>query len=1098
MLDADVALIARCGSDAPATLLRCVADEGGTLSGAACCDASPPPPAGQAKMPRTFFVYLAQPRNGDVEIRWKLVIGHVRCWDRPKPNPYGARAVIQLLPALSVRQAKCWYRVEGIYPVTGSSSLSAFATPSGAPVPLGELRGGPLWVVARREVPAVTDRTIVRLPPQDLLMPYPADPDGRHFSELAEALTKGSPVWLRLGEAGALPADMSGTGQAECYVYCYTASRSEIMPRLVTHRLRVRLSGVRTPPNGAITCPKPVPGHRARGTWAEVSGVDALPERLPPEGFRSIRDARGFDRLGLAASNAPVFAVRRLAPDPVETAVAEMRRRWRAVVDLLPGDVRGDGPPEPFEELTLDACVTGITAGTNIAVCGPVRKLLALATANVALAALTGHPRSGLGNATRKVLLMSEPVRDAKEALGHIRLSRRLADAVAGGETSATDIEGGGEFAPLAAVADIDRPSSLRLRAGSPRRRLRIQIIRDPTKAAAGLTSVAAAVVNWDRMRIRGDELPCPAVFVANPAVAAERSERGVHRWLIWTPEAIESLGSHGSPAAFFGSVSCRVLPCPYETERRRAFGALRALEEVLGSEHQAVAAGRLLMRYARVMSTPRADFDAGCVECRHQPPDDLLDILHSAARSSSARVAAAAEDLRWALHDAFDVLEREQPKFEALCAAAREIASGGTPCVITADRAATHALERALRGAYGGSRTPGTAAWTGFCGDADTWVLSADPLVRGAPEFLAYPHAPGVRLLAYPFEAEALRQRLRLWATRLAERQGRAGGSPLGQRSGNPADLWSRVVRAIDEALSPVRSPAPEAVAGGHALDPFDTRIAGDEPTDDDAEGELTLSLALAASADATERGIPTGSRTHADPLSCVAVELEGDGDVVLIPEDATVEVLSDGKAEGVVAPELRAGDAIVVADGGVRKSLYDVLLTFAERSPDLADDLINVRFWRDSLREGVDAAKMTASDILRGLRQRGSAIEAEQTVRSWVRGSILGPRDPEDIRRLAATLGLSELARRHKEVNASVRLVRRLHRSLAHQLDQAVRQQRVPERDSKLFAAAGLRFADLRQVLQVRTIRWVRPKPVSASRDKTGIILRAGKPVR
>lgn len=135
-----------------------------------------------------------------------------------------------------------------------------------------------------------------------------------------------------------------------------------------------------------------------------------------------------------------------------------------------------------------------------------------------------------------------------------------------------------------------------------------------------------------------------------------------------------------------------------------------------------------------------------------------------------------------------------------------------------------------------------------------------------------------------------------------------------------------------------------------------------------------------------------------------------------------------------------LKPGDTLILVNQSARRSLNELLLERAAKYPKfrLLEQL--VRIWIRSLREGMRQSGDRPPQTLQKLRQRGSKIETPMAVRIWTLGLVIGPRDPQDIVRIAEIYSRRELSNKFKPVCKAIQEFRHLRRVLLKGLKEQI----------------------------------------------------------
>ncbi|MHB8152812.1 MAG: DrmE family protein [Vulcanimicrobiaceae bacterium] len=156
-------------------------------------------------------------------------------------------------------------------------------------------------------------------------------------------------------------------------------------------------------------------------------------------------------------------------------------------------------------------------------------------------------------------------------------------------------------------------------------------------------------------------------------------------------------------------------------------------------------------------------------------------------------------------------------------------------------------------------------------------------------------------------------------------------------------------------------------------------------------------------------------------------------DGRWLLLATDSWVTRLRGGKAEeGIEASKLREGDVLVVIDRDPRKALLDKLVEQAAFIPEYAAVSEFVRIWRETMRGGY-ARFGTYSALNSALK---GVDVTDVTIGTWVRGSVIGPSDRENVRRVGEALGSDVLVRNHGLICGAITTLRGIHVKLGRRI--------------------------------------------------------------
>src|SRR6266851_3690126 len=236
---------------------------------------------------------------------------------------------------------------------------------------------------------------------------------------------------------------------------------------------------------------------------------------------------------------------------------------------------------------------------------------------------------------------------------------------------------------------------------------------------------------------------------------------------------------------------------------------------------------------------------------------------------------------------------------------------------------------------------------------------------------------------LAYPFEIAMLNTGIRRGAA--------SQESAITETAG----------RLRMERLAPHQPQEELAVAMAFDVDPrratrglpvsvdLDVRVLF-EPLDDESEAtDVVAPGALAAGATVEGR----------------ALILEPDGWTWWIREGRQVEALAAQRMTYLPLGEVRRGTVVIVPRGEGREELFGRLVSAAHRSDTMQAFEVLFRRWRDACLH-VYRGSGTWRGVEDRMREEGSSV-TRQSPRLWALGTVIGPDDPEDVRRMGRLSG-------------------------------------------------------------------------------------------
>ncbi len=179
--------------------------------------------------------------------------------------------------------------------------------------------------------------------------------------------------------------------------------------------------------------------------------------------------------------------------------------------------------------------------------------------------------------------------------------------------------------------------------------------------------------------------------------------------------------------------------------------------------------------------------------------------------------------------------------------------------------------------------------------------------------------------------------------------------------------------------------------------------------------------------SSDLTEQ--PANSEDN--PQIAIPLLLDDEFRVFVLPGHR-VFVLEDGGTEvcPIRARDLSVGDMIVTIEGSVAYTITQRLLHELSKQPEWSTQVRFRSMWVEAMRQWASDPSHTTKQLLAELAKLGSTIRNENTVKYWIEGDVvIGPRDPDDIIRIAEVCKSKALSRYSDMVISSIENLRKVH---------------------------------------------------------------------
>jgi len=174
---------------------------------------------------------------------------------------------------------------------------------------------------------------------------------------------------------------------------------------------------------------------------------------------------------------------------------------------------------------------------------------------------------------------------------------------------------------------------------------------------------------------------------------------------------------------------------------------------------------------------------------------------------------------------------------------------------------------------------------------------------------------------------------------------------------------------------------------------------------------------------------------------IQAVHMRFEDGRETLLDPESSVTRYLPvSGRSEpGYPVRNLKVGDELVFLDRQSSKDLLAKVIEVADQVPELAVAAGWVSHWRAVLRDAYRRFG-TYKDLADALHSYGCHLE-DQTIRLWVIGETIGPREHENVRRVGELMDDSPLKTHHGPVCDAMETLRGAHVRLGHRIGDLAR---------------------------------------------------------
>jgi hypothetical protein len=240
--------------------------------------------------------------------------------------------------------------------------------------------------------------------------------------------------------------------------------------------------------------------------------------------------------------------------------------------------------------------------------------------------------------------------------------------------------------------------------------------------------------------------------------------------------------------------------------------------------------------------------------------------------------------------------------------------------------------------------------------------------------------------------------------------------------------------------------------------------------------EGELSAADYGTVLTDGVEEG---NGELRTEVLASM-IRLEGDSAVLLEGAARVTCICGDDTIGSKRGDCLEPGDRLIVVAPEAREFIASrVLSARRDEERDSPADR-TIRRWQQELATGIAQLGLAHADVLSRIRQLGSRRATSGVIRQWAAGEVLGPLDPQDIRRVGDVVGSEWLKENWRSVGAALFAVRNGHRVLGRRITQiiekaALGEHEVSTKDKDFLGQLGITMGRLQDAVTVLTVEQV-----------------------
>jgi putative transposon-encoded protein len=148
-----------------------------------------------------------------------------------------------------------------------------------------------------------------------------------------------------------------------------------------------------------------------------------------------------------------------------------------------------------------------------------------------------------------------------------------------------------------------------------------------------------------------------------------------------------------------------------------------------------------------------------------------------------------------------------------------------------------------------------------------------------------------------------------------------------------------------------------------------------------------------------------------------------------------------STEKVKERVAKNLKRGDLLILIENSTRKSLAESIISKVESLPSMMQVVVFQKAWSYYLKQALEESGDRFDKVIEKITAQGAREpKTPGAIYLWINGTIIGPHDLENIRRIGVIYNKPFLIDHFKEIAGAVQRLRSIHRSLARRLNRLI----------------------------------------------------------
>lgn len=229
---------------------------------------------------------------------------------------------------------------------------------------------------------------------------------------------------------------------------------------------------------------------------------------------------------------------------------------------------------------------------------------------------------------------------------------------------------------------------------------------------------------------------------------------------------------------------------------------------------------------------------------------------------------------------------------------------------------------------------------------------------------------------------------------------------------------------------------------------------------------------------------------------VNAILVRLEGGRAVFLVADARTTYVDHDDEVATASVRVLEPGHRLIVIRPESREFIVAKIMDARRSQEANTPARLIVARWHQELNDGIAGNNLSYAELLKRIRAQGSDRLTPGVIRQWAAAEVLGPLDPQDLRRIADAIDSAWLRTNWKQVAASLTFLRTDHRLVGQRITKIIQRAAVGDAeltgpDEELLSQIGVSYGQLQDAVTVVCVESVSPEPRPIPGSRIGLII-------